>query len=161
MLAMNSSNAFATAIQCNANTIQNQHSFSRLCNTGFPVMERCDLQIRTGVAWATFPTSSSACMIFLILATGNLHCVERLTILLNATSSARWGKKGVECGCENPMRRMVGGKVESVHSRLDRVPGCSCLALAVRNSIGRKIRALKHASARRTTLIRSICLLAH
>ncbi len=47
-----------------------------------------NLQIKTGVACATLPTSSSACMIFLILATGNLHCADRFTIL--SSTCPRW-----------------------------------------------------------------------
>lgn len=38
------------------------------------------LQTTTGVACATLPTSSSACMIFLIRATGNLQTVDLRTI---------------------------------------------------------------------------------
>lgn len=49
-----------------------------------------NLQINTGVACATLPTSSSACMIFLILATGNLHWADRFTIF-------RW--RQVMCSC--------------------------------------------------------------
>lgn len=39
------------------------------------------LQTTTGVACATFPTSSSACMIFLIRATGNLQTLDFRPIL--------------------------------------------------------------------------------
>lgn len=66
-----------------------------LCQHHSPEMHsgksgRADLQIRTGVACATLPTSSSACMIFLIRATGNLHCVERFTIVKKHGSSRWW-----------------------------------------------------------------------
>lgn len=47
--------------------------------------------MRTGVACATLPTSSSACMIFLIRATGNLHCADRFTILACLTNESSWG----------------------------------------------------------------------
>lgn len=45
-----------------------------------PFARRCS-HMTTGVACATFPMSSSACMIFFILATGNLDAPPLLTIL--------------------------------------------------------------------------------
>lgn len=85
MLAIKSSNAFAIV------SGTKETSFCQRCVLLLKVFERSspllaadyrsDLQMRTGVACATLPTSSSACMIFLIRATGNLHCADRFTML--------------------------------------------------------------------------------
>lgn len=54
----------------------------------FGYISRQNVQITTGVAWATFPTSSSACMMRLMRAIGNLLVTLRFTIVDRRGASA-------------------------------------------------------------------------
>lgn len=141
MLAMNSSSAFADSNDRIADCGQHHSGFSKAFYTEARGVAANDLQINTGVACATLPTSSSACMIFLMRATGNLHCAERLTIL-------RWSECEEECvvACDARVWSAVSKRVETRECvSVQQVERVSAVEMRrCQNCSGRENRSVAH-----------------